>query len=442
MGILPRMEVGEEGGATLGESAWAPASPKLSVAGRSSWYKYYAGYSRPFVTDTLVHLGLAKGSTILDPWNGSGTTTAVAAEAGHDVIGFDANPALVLVARGRLLGRDIAPSIDALMKDVLGHAKKPEGQPEVGGVEPLERWFDKDTATRLRCLEVAVQRSLVDHDRYQAVESRGLEDVSRLAALFYVALFEVVRSLISPFRTTNPTWLKTATKGDTRMSADWSTLESSFQASVVRLGKAVAGRPEEAETGVTLDLANSTDLPLKDDTIDATITSPPYLTRIDYVIATLPELAVLGYADSAVKTLRDSMIGTPTVVKSQPQPIDAWGDSARRLLETVKAHPSRASETYYLKYFTQYLAAMWTSIGQLRRVTKAGAPLVVVAQDSYYKEVHVDLPRILSEMIRGSGWSDVAQVNFPARSTKAAINAGAKKYRTSFDAVESVLVCS
>lgn len=63
---------------------------EVTVASRSSWYRYYAGYSRAFVTDTIDHLGLTKGSTILDPWNGSGTTTAVAAEAGYEVVGFDA----------------------------------------------------------------------------------------------------------------------------------------------------------------------------------------------------------------------------------------------------------------------------------------------------------------------------------------------------------------
>ena len=64
-----------------------------------SWYRYYAGYSSPFVDYTLGTLA-PRAKSILDPWNGTGTTTVLAASRRIKAFGYDINPALVVVARG------------------------------------------------------------------------------------------------------------------------------------------------------------------------------------------------------------------------------------------------------------------------------------------------------------------------------------------------------
>ena len=43
-----------------------------------SWYRYYAGYSAGFVEQALKESAATAG-LLLDPWNGTGTTTVVAA---------------------------------------------------------------------------------------------------------------------------------------------------------------------------------------------------------------------------------------------------------------------------------------------------------------------------------------------------------------------------
>jgi hypothetical protein len=47
-----------------------------------------AGYDPSFVTDVFQHLDLDARATVMDPWNGAGTTTAVAAKAGRSSYGF------------------------------------------------------------------------------------------------------------------------------------------------------------------------------------------------------------------------------------------------------------------------------------------------------------------------------------------------------------------
>jgi hypothetical protein len=118
----------------------------------------------------------------------------------------------------------------------------------------------------------------------------------------------------------------------------------------------------------------------------------------------------------------------------------SWGERVADLLARIGGHPAKASAGYYLKYFTQYFDAMWRSLSEIFRVSRGTAPTVLVVQDSYYKEIHVDLGAILAEMMAAHGWGSVEQVRFPIPVTKAAIHPGTRAYRTSFSATETVLV--
>src|SRR5690625_7356069 len=51
--------------------------------------------------DLLDYFSLDFDSIILDPWNGSGTTTEISSGLGYDSVGFDLNPVMLIVARAR-----------------------------------------------------------------------------------------------------------------------------------------------------------------------------------------------------------------------------------------------------------------------------------------------------------------------------------------------------
>jgi hypothetical protein len=60
-----------------------------------------------------------------------------------------------------------------------------------------------------------------------------------------------------------------------------------------------------------IEVASSESLPIGDKSVDFILTSPPYCTRIDYAVATMPELALIGYKlNSDFKSLRKQLIGT------------------------------------------------------------------------------------------------------------------------------------
>lgn len=416
-------------------------SPKLATDRSSDWYRYYAGYSPEFVEDALAALELDPGAIVLDPWNGSGTTTLVAHQRGFSPLGFDANPALIMIARARLLGSEVVESLEPIATDILEHAKGHAGA-KLLVEEPLETWLQTDSARQVRSIEWAIQHVLIDHDQYGPLSSAGAMDrVSALAAFFYVALFESVRLELRRFVGSNPTWVKVP-EAEQRLRLAPNTLKTGFSTAVrrlaERLGSDLAASAFDPTTAIRQ--ASSLNLPLADESVGGAVTSPPYCTRIDYVVATRPELAVLGFSQDDLRTLREAMVGTPTIDRETPTRLDEWGATATSFLAAVEAHCSHASATYYLKYFTQYFDSLWRSLGELQRVLQPNGRAVIVVQDSYYKELYIDLARMVGDFAEALGWHRIEQTDFAIAKTKAAINPRARSWRASFSAIESALV--
>jgi hypothetical protein len=405
------------------------------------WYDYYAGYSESFVTDALGRLGFSSDSIVLDPWNGTGTTTAVATLQGFQTWGFDLNPALVLVGKARLLSANVAPSLNPLADELV--ARLPGSCPPPSEVEPLRFWFDRTTAASFRQIERSIQTLLLPSSAaYPLYSARTLAEVSSLAALYYVALFQTVRAFLGPFLTTNATWIKEAPSETDLVQVSRSNIVAEFKARVKSLGAYLRSRDRSdiADLG-SVDRAHATELPLASEVVDGIITSPPYCTRIDYVIATWPELAVLGAPDKdALKTLRNEMTGTPTINSVDLSGGPGWGDTCEKLLSAVERHPSKASASYYHRFYLQYFSGLFSSLLELTRVAKTNARSAIVVQDSFYKDLHVDLPRILVEMAEGLGWSEETTIAFEVRQSMTHINPGRRVYGKAAKVTEAVVV--
>jgi len=423
------------------------SSPKQGAAtssGKFGWYQYYAGYSPAFVHDALTHLNLSDESVIMDPWNGSGTTTQVAEEMGISSIGYDINPVMVVIAKARSLDLGVSESLPSLCHQIIAKTHDlPNGflQDE----EPLETWFVPSGATHLRNIERAIQQILVNHRQYRSLsEEDSLERLSTLAAFFYTALFRTLRTLLTSFRTSNPTWIKTPNSPAGLIDADISHINAVFSNHVSEMAISLHGFQwitTSKSCEPRLDIASSEALPIPNQSIDAVVASPPYCTRIDYAVSTWPELAILGFtANIGIKGLRDRMIGTPTVSRHLPDSQVSWGDTCLSFLNAVDHHPSKASHTYYLKTYLQYFHSIYRSLVEIDRVLVDNGQCVLVVQDSYYKEVHNDLPSIFTEMGESLKWQLTSRSDYQITRTMAGVNRQVAKYRARASAVESALV--
>jgi hypothetical protein len=423
-----------------------PTSPKRPAndATAEAWYGYYAGYADSFVREIVGCLPSESG-TVLDPWNGSGTTTSVATRGGLTSYGFDINPAAVVIAKARLLRSDVASSIEALTDEIVASALTEAA--ECDRNDPLRFWFKPPSAVTLRTIERRIYRLLVSSDdERRLVEPDVLGHSSSLATLFYLGLFRTVRPFLQRFVGSNPTWIKRTIPSTQRVNPSAYTCTSRFADAMRALALAVreAGHSYRRGCPSEVAVASSRQLPLAAETVDAVITSPPYCTRIDYAIATLPELAVLGITPSELGTLRDSMVGTPTMGWDDANETPPLGRGASALLRRIEKHGSEACRSYYAPFYRQYLRGMARSFAEMARVTTTGAPIILVVQDSYFKDVHVDLPALMMEMGGAEGWKPIGEHRFPVapNRNRAAIHGRARAYRAQTPATETVLMFS
>lgn len=414
-----------------------PKRESEAQTGRASWYPYYAGFSEKFAQTLIESAHLPLDAKISDPWNGSGTTTAAAAGLGHHAYGYDLNPVMVLAARARLLSKRMKASLIPLGRAIAAAATEKTEFPD----DPLNVWFMPRNAIAVRTLERAIQKYLIEEkQRFAICTEDNVAHVSDLAAFFYVALFRTTRTLLKRFDSTNPTWIKRPASAGTRLRPTAPVVRLAFIHQVEEMTRALEGDPLSRDNEVKISVGSSAQLPLADSSVDFVVSSPPYCTRIDYAVATQPELALLGYRiESEFDELRRKLIGTSTVPQKVTVESKDWGNTCLKFLDRLESHPSKASSGYYLKNHLQYFNGIYQSLGEISRTLKKHGACVLVVQDSYYKDLHNDVPQMIVEMADNQNMLLRRNEPFLHRQTMARVNPGVRKYRTEVNAVESVL---
>ncbi|WP_369804863.1 DNA methyltransferase [Pseudonocardia sp. Ae717_Ps2] len=327
----------------------------------------------------MLRTPASEASVVLDPWNGSGTTTLAAASLGIQSIGIDLNPAANVVAEARFAAasRPI-PELEKLGADA----------PWGSSVRSLGAWFAEESSIRL--------------SQWTRRAASAEPDVR---ALILVAIFRTIRDLTKTFEGSNPTWVRRARSVDDLINPGSVAIDTAVHAayrSIVdsALGRSLCNAPKPHIVD-----GSAGRLPIRSGAIDRIITSPPYLTRIDYGVAYSRELAALGVDLTINRHIRAELMGT-TLIRPNRSGSALRPDSvAAKTLEAVRSHPSKDSAGYYRKQFEQYLTDLRSGITELSRVASKGASMTVVVQDSYYKDVEVRLADIFVEEAEVEGWT-------------------------------------
>jgi DNA modification methylase len=383
-----------------------------------SWFPYHAGFSPAFVTGTLTAIAPETGAVVADPWNGAGTTTWAAAKEGYRTTGFDRNPVMVEVARGRMMPACRAIKVKSIAQSVATAALSPELDSE----DPLRVWFGPLTAGAFRR---AVQTAKAEPDRL-------------IRGFLLTALMRTAGALTRKFRAANPTWVKRPIGRRVSLAADG--VASRFLAKV---GQQLA-RPAAEWLGcddypTQIHEADAAAIPLAACSVDLVVTSPPYCTRVDYAQSTIVELAVLGVGGPAASELRAKLTGTTSIRPILTEPGEEIGVTGQQLLAAIRSHSSKSSANYYWKTYVQYFADLAAAVRDTNRYLKPGGSAVYVVQDSWYKELHVNLARILTEIAIRFGWQLCARKDFAVRRTLCSVNTRSRRYREEDACHETVL---
>ena len=397
------------------ESQFNIRSPKRRIPeqdGIHAWLPYYAAYSAAFVSQVLDELGVRGDRLLLDPMNGSGTTTVVAQQRCLPTIGIDLNPAMAVISRAKDASLPPPPTLVAAVLAATRIAADLDD--DVSTSSAATGWFQERSFADLSRLLLAIPQVPVPDARpLHRVVHRSLPPNLRrtggsvhdfLRAVLLVAARRVSNAVTSK----NPTWLKHRDSGPDPHNT-FAVFSSIGHRMAYDLANAFQGIFLERRLGALE--ADARGLPLPSDSVDVIITSPPYLTRIDYAVSTAPELCLLGHRSGpAFRLIRESLMGSTCVLDGSHDVPQAYGPICRRVLDQVASHYSKASSSYYYKTHVQYFNDAYTVVQEFLRVLKPSAPGILVVQDSWYKDIHIPLADIYAEIAVSLGASSVRSI--------------------------------
>jgi DNA modification methylase len=396
--------------------------------GIDRWYPYYAGYSYSFAAEILRGLCRQSGSTVLDPWNGSGTTTAAAAHLGHKAVGFDLNPAMVAVANSKLLTASELASLPSDLHDCLTRVDGAGVVSYQGRSDPLLAWLPPSA--------VRFARSVLSKILAQGKADSVLELSPRQMALVLV-LMEALRQHAVDGQSSNATWARPAAA--TRPSVRISNIRTRMIQFALSLLEDQSVLPSQRLWAPRLQVADCRRVPLADSSVDVVFSSPPYCTRIDYAKKTRFELALLfSMQPSEFRVLRDGLMGTTTIRSTNT--VRELPDSIQSLLRAIGEHPSHRSHGYYMRNARQYFADASLALAEVTRVLRPGGTAALVLQNSYYKEIPIELSHLYCEMGAAHGLSARIAARKPVGRTMASLNSKSKRYRIDRQYSEDVVI--
>lgn len=404
--------------------------------GVEAWYPYYAGYTEEFARAVIEAAALRSKSCVLDPWNGCGTTTRVADALGHTAIGVDINPVAALVASAKLARAKDAMFVAGLAGRLASRSLL--DMRKIATDDPLRRWLCPALCRAYRSIEQGILADLAVCDG--STLNPAEQALPPLASFLIVSLQRAARQFAGIKTSTNPTWLRPKMHPPKQ---DPGALATAWLALV----RSMAADLEAAEEGVNrtgsqIHLGDARKLPFSDNAIDLVVTSPPYCTRIDYVVNTSFELAALGIGNgqAAFDHLRRDSMGTPLTRRGADITLDSFPDGVARLLGAIQQHPSKASSSYYFKTYVQYFRDSMASLRELVRVLKPGGAAAFVVQSSYYKDLYVDLPELYVAMGQSLSMKASIVATYDVNRFLAQINSRSSAHRKSTSHREAVVV--
>ncbi len=349
------------------------------------WWPYVQGYSAEFVRGALASHDAGRGSVVLDPFAGSGTTLVEARRAGATAIGAELLAPAVLAARvktafeldPRRLRRRAEETVDALART------RPAPMPFLRETRRQFAPAALDELLRLKAALPVGPGPLVDAVRLAF--GRILIPSSRLHRSPCLGYRRPVRDGGPPPR-------------------------DRFVLAARSMAEDLAGLAGERRNWGPPARVVRTDaraLRLRPGSIDLAITSPPYVNGMDYVMNYKVDLAWLGYARSyaELRALRraevacDNLPRRETVdFRSVERVPDPWlSEILAAIRENVRRKGSYRRDDMHAVVH-RYFADLLPVLARVRDGLRPGGRFVVVVGDSLLAGTYVPGDLILARL--------------------------------------------
>lgn len=336
----------------------------------------YPAMMIPQIARRLIYLYGKEAKTLLDPFMGSGTSLVEASLTTNikEAYGFDLNPLAYLISKVKTTPLDELALMTNL-KVILSHK---EEKPKLPTFKNIEFWFKSEVIKNLAILKTSINKIQDEdiRDFFKVVLSETIRDVSNTRNSEF-KLYRIEKEKLEKY---NPNvfseFEKIAIQNIKGMKE------------YVGVRTATKTKPNNS--------SSMNEIPIKDESIDIIVTSPPYgdsRTTVAYGQFSRLALEWLDYED--VASLDNRLLGGKATKEIE---VKINSPTLKAIIDKIKAiDEKRAREV--LSFYEDFDKV----IIQLNRVMAKNGYVCFVVGNRTVKGINIPTDKIMSEMFMARG---------------------------------------
>jgi site-specific DNA-methyltransferase (cytosine-N4-specific) len=342
----------------------------------------------PQIANRLIKENSSVGQTILDPFCGSGSVLAEALILGRNAVGLDINPLAIMISKAKTspispdtLGQ-VFDEVSEIVKQNISLNRENKYKPDVFYFKNIHHWFNKDVVNDLSIIKESINKT--------KIADESIDNL--LKVCFSATLLKTSNIAFAD----NPYFAR-AKKGKALEKHAPNVLEI-FEQNLqdYRCRMRLFYELHSKNVSCRVIRHDSRNMPLKDNSIDLVVTSPPYGEEshtMSYSRFTKLSLLWLGYSLRDInKNESTSLGGTLTVFRDISPRLRKLYD------ELAEKDSQRAKEVF--SFFWDYEKCLM----EIHRVLRPGCLACIVIGDRSALGLKVSNGEITEELAKPSGF--------------------------------------
>ena len=360
------------------------------------WYPAKMFYRIPATILDALHL--PPGSTVLDPFCGSGTVLVEAMSRGYSVIGIDIHPIARLISSAKTT----ALCFDVLHKYLASILRKSRLLRRLAPEPRLPKfWFRLPARNALYRLHSAIDLQVKEAD-YRQFFFANLTNIIRKCSMADPAIPPPVKMCAERAIQAGPRYQRAL---QAALRLDTEAVYRRYETTAVRNIDRVSNFLTLDSPSTTVIAGSALSMEIPDASVDAIITSPPYCGAQKYIRTFRLELLLLGYTPDQIRRLDHATLGAERGFHPvAPNALDLTPER-QRIITAI-----RARNQHRARMLASYLFGLSAFGSEVYRVLRPFGSAFVSFGTSRFAGIEVDLADFFSEICRPLGLRLVAKL--------------------------------
>ncbi len=360
---------------------------------RHRWYYYKEGFSPNLVEEAILKSDLKSTDLIIDPFNGSGTTTLTASLLGHQSLGVEVNPFTAFLSSAKTMNIEICEldkGKNRLFKAVEDGSVSPLlGYSTFSKKETLNKWLFNDQV--LNAFEGGWQ------------ETSGINSVDT-KMLLRLALISSAMQNCNGRR--DGKCLRYRQNWESNGYNKESFLNS-LAAKISMIKDDLESKPLQVKSkivnGDARNFFGSKEAPQK---FKLCITSPPYLNTFDYTDIYRPELFLGKFISNSQQLydLRLKTVRSHIQARWQNPVLSNFGLIYDQAFKHITEHKNELMHKNIPLMVQAYFEDMYNILLNLKSRADSNAQIWLVVSNSAYANIEIPVDLIIGDIGTKAGW--------------------------------------